>query len=156
MIVGQILARQGSGRLISIDHDAQWAAETKRYVQALGLETVVEVVHAPLEALELNGRHFRWYSIDRVFLSNIGVIDLLVVDGPPRRSSNGEMARYPAFPVRYSKLSTRAIVFVDDVGRADKKAMIKNWLISATEWNARYFHTVDGVAILSRADLEIS
>ena len=151
LVIGQILARHAGSRLISFDHDAHWAAETRRYVEYLGLGSVVTVVDAPLSPILVGGRQLEWYAIDPDLLSSINPIDLLVVDGPPARNSEGGMARFPAFPVFRERLSAQAIVFVDDSRRKGESEMIREWERSAPEWNTSFFDTVDGVAIMSRS-----
>ncbi|MGC2049358.1 MAG: class I SAM-dependent methyltransferase, partial [Gallionella sp.] len=40
LILGQILKRNGRGRLLSVDHDPMWANQTREYVEFLGLQDV--------------------------------------------------------------------------------------------------------------------
>jgi predicted O-methyltransferase YrrM len=151
LILGQILKRNGKGRLLSVDHDPVWANQTRRYVEFLGLGDVVSVVDAPLKNLALGGRTVNWYDIPRANLDALGTIDLLVVDGPPQAKDDPEPARYPAFPMLRERLSPRALVVVDDADRETERKMVEKWIAESPEWRAQRFDTVDGVCILEGA-----
>jgi predicted O-methyltransferase YrrM len=56
LILGQILKAQGHGRLLSIDHDATWAEETRGDIDYLGLQDVVTVLVAPLKPMQVEER----------------------------------------------------------------------------------------------------
>ena len=72
-------ALEQGGRLVVVDHDAERAAQTRALLLAHGL-TAVEVLHAPLAELSVEGRTVDWYDVDA--LDGLQDIDLLVVDGP--------------------------------------------------------------------------
>lgn len=152
LVVGQILARQGTGKLISVDHDAEWAARTRANVMEVGLESVVTVIHAPLTQIDAGGRQSEWYDLDPDLLASIDQIDFLIVDGPPQKSREKTATRFPAFPVFRDKLSPKAIVFVDDAARSTESSMIKEWLGLYDGWKAEFYDTVDGVSLLTWHD----
>ena len=150
LILGQILANRGEGRLISIDHDEKWANKTRLAVDALGLENIVQVIHAPLVPTQIGEHSFQWYSMEDKVIEALRSIDALIVDGPPRQAGKGHAARFPAFPLFASKMSPSAMIFVDDAGREDERSMVEQWAKNDDQWNVEWFQTVDGVAILSR------
>lgn len=152
LVVGQILARQGTGKLISVDHDAEWAARTRANVVELGLESVVTVIHAPLTQVDSGGRQSKWYGLDPDLLASVDQIDFLIVDGPPQKNREKTATRFPAFPVFRDKLSRKAIVFVDDAARSTESSMIKEWLGLYDGWKAEFYDTVDGVSLLTWHD----
>jgi predicted O-methyltransferase YrrM len=120
--IGYALQRLG-GRLISIDHEPQYAGNTRGMVAAHGLGAVVEVRDAPLRPIEVRGTSFDWYDVDA--LADVDGIDLLVVDGPP--GSTGPMSRYPAVDMLRHKLSRTAAVFLDDLSRSDEQETLRRW-----------------------------
>lgn len=150
LILGQILKKNGRGRLLSVDHDPMWANQTRRYVEFLGLQDVVTVVDAPLKRLALGNQTVEWYDIPQSSLDTLGTIDLLVVDGPPQDKDNPMQARYPAFPVLREHLSPHAVVFVDDANRATESTMVERWQTEYPGWHSQWFDTVDGVCLLTR------
>jgi predicted O-methyltransferase YrrM len=150
LILGQILRKNGRGRLLSIDHDPAWADETRRHVKLLGLEDIVSVIDAPLKNQALGEQMVEWYDIPAAAMEQLGSIDLLLVDGPPQKQGSEMLARYPAFPRLHDSLSMEALVFVDDANRHSEKKMVERWLVEDAHWNARWFDTVDGVCLLSR------
>ncbi len=150
LILGQILKRTGRGRVLSVDHDADWANQTRRYVEFLGLDDVISVIDAPLRAQQIEGCTYNWYDIPQCDLDTLGTIDFLLVDGPPQREGDSLAARYPALPVLRQRLSQNALIFVDDANRSAESRMLKTWLEDEPDWCAQRFDTVDGVCILTR------
>ncbi|UFU07549.1 class I SAM-dependent methyltransferase [Ruania halotolerans] len=120
--IAQALRRNGSGRVISLDHDAEYAHSTRTQLARHSLSDWAEVRYAPLvpTATELGEKH--WYEVD---LESIPKIDLLVVDGPPE--GTGEMARYPAVPVLSPRLSASAVIVLDDAHRRDEREAARLW-----------------------------
>jgi predicted O-methyltransferase YrrM len=123
--LGYALAETGSGRLVSVDHDAMWAARTRDMVgRHESAVAPTEVRHAPLTAVDVGGQRYRWYQPEA--LADVDHIDLLVVDGPPSRT--GEQARYPAVPALLARLAPGALIVLDDAARGDEKAVIARWV----------------------------
>lgn len=150
LILGQILKRNGRGRLLSVDHDPEWANQTRRFVEFLGLGDVVSVVDAPLTETAAGNQATKWYDIPKISLDNLGAIDFLLVDGPPQARDTLLAARYPAFPLLCDRLSPHALIFVDDANRNTETKMIEKWKTEDPNWHDQWFDTVDGVCILTR------
>lgn len=150
LILGQILKKNGHGRLLSVDHDPMWANQTRRQVEFLGLQDVVTVLDAPLKPMTVNGEAHQWYDIPSNCLDELGKIDLLFVDGPPQSHDSAVQARYPAFPVLGEHLAGDALIFVDDAHRPTESGMVKRWIADKKEWEPRWFDTIDGVCMLTR------
>jgi predicted O-methyltransferase YrrM len=72
-------AAEQAGRLVVVEHDPAAADRLRHDLRAHAL-TGVEVLHAPLAELTLDGRPADWYDVDA--LTNLTDIGLLVVDGP--------------------------------------------------------------------------
>jgi len=150
LILGQILKRNGRGHLLSVDHDPEWANQTRRFVEFLGLGDFVSVVDAPLKETRAGNQASKWYDIPKISLDNLGAIDFLLVDGPPQARDNPQAARYPAFPMLRDRLSPHALIFVDDASRKTETKMVEQWQTEDRSWHDHWFDTVDGVCILTR------
>ena len=123
MWIGRALRRVGEGRLISLENSADWVAIVAGLLQQEGLSSV-EVRHAPMEPIKVAGREQPWYSASA--LADVEEIDLLLIDGPPGRTS--KLARYPAVPALRDKLRPGATVMLDDCHRRDEKETLRKWL----------------------------
>jgi hypothetical protein len=89
-----------------------------------GLSASIEVRHAPLADFRLGDEEFAWYTPGS--FSDLGEIDLLIVDGPPKVT--GRLARYPALPVFLDHLADGALVVLDDTDRATEQKIVERWL----------------------------
>jgi predicted O-methyltransferase YrrM len=123
MWIGRALRQVGEGRLISLENAADWVAVVTGLLQQEGLSSV-EVRHAPMETIQMAGHEQPWYSTSA--LADVEEIDLLLVDGPPGRTS--KLARYPAVPALRDKLRPGATVMLDDCHRRDEKETMREWL----------------------------
>jgi predicted O-methyltransferase YrrM len=99
----------GDRRLIAVDHDEARAAATRAMLAAHGL-TGVEVRHAPLAELRVDGKAVDWYDVDA--LEGLRDIDLLVVDATIAPVPE---ALAPALHVLGRRLAPGAAVVVDEV-----------------------------------------
>lgn len=134
LVIASALKKIGTGQLVSLDHDEQFACQTESNLKRHKLDDIVKVVHAKLadwtapKATPL-GETWKWYDVPPAIVPP-EAIDLLVVDGPPERS--GKYARYPAIPYFFDQISNQGYVFLDDMIRSDEKAAAKAW---AEEYN---------------------
>ncbi|MDZ7661032.1 O-methyltransferase [Thiohalophilus sp.] len=124
LISAYCLKKNGKGKLISFEHEAQFAEYTEENIRNHGLSGYVEVIHAPLVDVEIDGHVYQWYQIDPGKIKDN--IDLLFIDGPVGREQKN--ARYPALPVLRDKLNPGAVILLDDANRKDEKAIRKMWL----------------------------
>ncbi|WP_229069428.1 O-methyltransferase [Actinoplanes sp. DH11] len=114
---------QFGGRLISLDHDAEFARRTRAVLAAHGLTGIAEVRDAPLTPATIDGRDYPWY--DPETLADLHDIDFVLIDGPP--AAVGEGARYPALHMIEKRLADRATLIFDDAGRKDEQAAMTAW-----------------------------
>lgn len=119
------LRANGSGRVISIEHDAAHIKHTRALLEQAELSDRVHLVSAPLTEITLNGRTFQWYDLGSLLRSLTDRIDLLFVDGPPGKVQS--LSRFPALPILLPHLSPRATVVVDDGAREDEVKMVELW-----------------------------
>lgn len=126
LVMAYALRRLGDGAVVALEHDAEHAERTRSLLRRHGLQSWAEVRHAPLRAVEIQGRSWPWY--DAAALPD-GPLDLALIDGPPR--ATGDLARYPALPLLHDRLASDAVLILDDHCRADERA-------AATRWAAEY------------------
>jgi predicted O-methyltransferase YrrM len=112
--LGYALERDG-GRLVAVDHDRSRADGTRALLGAHGL-TAVEVRHAPLAELTVDGRATDWYEVDA--LDGLRDIDLLVVDGS--LAPSGPDALTPALHVLGRMLASDAAIVVDEAPNPER------------------------------------
>ena len=124
LVLARCLQKNGSGRVVSLDHDAQFAEETRRNLARHGLSDWAQVIDAPLRAGEIGGRTFTWYAREKV--PDMDRIDMLVVDGPP--TPMDPMMRYPAGPLLLAKLAPGGALFMDDADRPEERRIVELWL----------------------------
>ncbi len=148
LITAYALERLGEGRLISLDHDAQYARASSANVRRHQLEDRVRIVHAPLTTHQIDGATYRWYETSA--LDEIDAIDVLVVDGPVQAHNPQPMVRFPALPLLLDKLAPDAVVLVDDARRQQDAAVVARWQELYPEFEVRSLPTETGSAILER------
>jgi len=116
-------AEQVGGKVVALEHLAQYAEETRSSIRRHGLEKFAEVREAALERNVIEGQAFDWYA--KSAWSDLKGISLLMVDGPPM--ATGELARYPAIPLLAPALTESALVVIDDTHRRDERAIVERW-----------------------------
>jgi predicted O-methyltransferase YrrM len=135
----------GGGRIVSIDHDPDYAEVTKANLEAHGFRDLVTVQHAPLVVVELDGQIWKYY--DPLAFGNLSSIDMLIIDGPPASVQN--TARYPALPLLLDRLSPEVTVLLDDAGRSDELETLRLWKNRYPQLTIQEFPTEKGTAVLS-------
>ena len=111
LIIGSFLKKNG-GKLISIDHDHDFASATRSYVSQNNLGDIVEIRVAPVAPLDgVSGD--LWYRQSE--FNDIDSIDFLLVDGPPKPID--PVIRRHALPMLFEKLSKNADILLDDTNR---------------------------------------
>jgi predicted O-methyltransferase YrrM len=128
-LLGQ-LSTSGERRLAAVEHDARWSRWVVGQLAREGVGDHVVVVDAPLRACSVADGAPMWYdqaAVDAGLDAAMGVIDLLVVDGPPALAVGLEVARHPALPVLRDRLAPGATVVLDDVERPGEKEVLRRW-----------------------------
>lgn len=146
VIVAAALEQNGGGRLISIDQDADYAAQTRAAVERHGLSRTAQVVHSPLTEASVDGETWLWYDMQTI--PSADPIDLLIVDGPHRELQ--KMARYPAIPLLIGRLSAQAVIVLDDAERKDERLAVQRWTSEYDGFEVRFLSSRKGTAILTR------
>ncbi|MCB9730113.1 MAG: class I SAM-dependent methyltransferase [Deltaproteobacteria bacterium] len=144
LVTGYCLEKLGAGRVVSLDHDAEYAAHTQRSVGRHALDAWCTVQHAPLTQYTLGGGTWKWYDISK--LPAELRIDMLSIDGPPGRLQR--LSRYPALPLLASRLNDGAIIVLDDAARPDERALVARWQSEFPGLEHRFIPTQKGISVL--------
>lgn len=137
VLLARLLAQQGSGSSVALEHDAGWAEWVAGQLVREGLGDRARVAVAPLAA---DG----WYERPAVHAQLDGLaFDLLVVDGPPAYAAGAGLARHPALAELGPQLDADAVVILDDAIRPGEREVLDRWE-AETPWR---FERRDEVAI---------
>jgi len=123
IVIASCLRRQGSGKVISLEHSQEYAAKTRELIRLHGLQEWAQVVDAPLIPMALDGWAGCWYDVSG--LNPAVNADMLVVDGPP--SDEVHLGRYPALPALIGHLKDDALILLDDSDRDAERTMVTRW-----------------------------
>ena len=143
LVIGYALERLGRGKVVALEHDPAYAQATRALIAEHGLEAYATVVDAPLAAVELGGRAYRWYARDA--LAALGEIDLVVDDGPPRHV--GDMLRYASLPVLAKQLR-RTGTFVLDVVGDEERRVLARWRAELPEFEHTHVPSKKGNVLI--------
>jgi predicted O-methyltransferase YrrM len=147
LVIAAALRANGAGRLISIDADEAYAAQTREQLLRQGLGDWVELRFAALTEMHSEGIARPWY--DTRVLVDLGKVDLLLIDGPP--TALRADIRYPSLPFFWSRLAPGAIVLLDDAARAPERAMAAAWQRQFPDASYEYLHLEKGALRITRS-----
>jgi predicted O-methyltransferase YrrM len=142
-VLARCMQINGGGKVYSLEHDPVYARETRRQLERHGLSAWAEVIDAPLTAQEFAGATWPWYAMDGLSPPEI---DMLVIDGPPQATRS--LARYPAGPALFGRLSPGAAVLLDDARRPDEQQILRRWANEFPEIEQRQLPCEKGAAML--------
>lgn len=127
VVNARMLQRLGEGgKVYAIESYEGSIAAARALIRRHGLESHVELIHAPLREQELGGYRHNWYDVKA--LPDIADIDILFVDGPAQYGQpDAILARYGALPHFISRMRKGAVVVLDDASRATEREMARRW-----------------------------
>ena len=123
LVLARCMQINGHGKVYTLEHNADFAQQTRAQLERHGLSDWAVVLVAPVRTLYLGAAPWQWYAHE-VLPPGLS-IDLLAIDGPPL--ATGAMARYPAGPVLFPRLAPHAAVFLDDAARPDERRILARW-----------------------------
>lgn len=128
LFLAKVLHDVSGALLISVDHDANWLAFIESQLKRIGADSVVRLVHAPLEPVApVEG--VKWYS--RAAIAEAvkdRVIDSVIVDGPKARHASDTETRSHALGMLLPRLNPAgSAVFMDDINRQGEKRIYERW-----------------------------
>ena len=144
LVIALCMKRLGRGKVISLEHDEQFATTTNELIKFHGLTQFASVIHCPLVKVGIGEETFSWYSMDGVRFEK--PIDVLVVDGPPATSE--EFPRYPALPLLSAHLAKNAFILLDDGLRAGESRTNKRWTAEFAPFTSEFLPTEKGAFLL--------
>jgi predicted O-methyltransferase YrrM len=145
LIIAHKLRQNGSGHLVSFEHDLAYAARIRQVLARANLLGVASVVEAPLRPQQFGDRLVQWYDRSVVHEAVAGRIEILIVDGPPQISP---WARWPALEVFFPLLAKNAVVLVDDGRSRATTRAVRAWNERFPELEVYWLDTVKGTWFL--------
>lgn len=154
LLMAQSLRRAGGGRILSLDDDARWAAQTEATIAREKLGSFAHVVVAPLVRVEAGGRQSEWYDISGIEAD--ARFDLIIVDGPPAWRGD-ELVRLPALYRLRPYLSDTGVLVLDDAGRGGEREVARRWRHDFPDIHFKMVNVGRGlfVASVQRATLDL-
>lgn len=143
VVMAYALQKVGAGKLVSIDHDEEYAEKTRAELKRHRLDHLVDVVHAPLIMTTTKSGPKQWYDIS--VLNAMTDINVLIIDGPPRHSCQD--ARLPACEQLSNRLAPGCIVVIDDSLRLDEKRSLDAWTINCDHCRSEDIPSEKGVSV---------
>jgi predicted O-methyltransferase YrrM len=147
LVIAAALRSNGSGRLISIDADEDYAAQTRDQLLRQALSDWVELRVAALTEMKCEGIARPWY--DTRVLADLNQVDLLFIDGPPTALLPD--IRYPSLPFFWGRLAAGAIVLLDDAARAPERGMAAAWQRQFPDATYEYLRLEKGALRITRS-----
>lgn len=133
------------GRVVSLEHEAEYAAATRQAIANQGLQDYAQVLHAPLVPYSLHGENHDWYSLVGL---NAQDVEFVVIDGPPAWQS--PLARYPALPLLLDRLAAHCVLMLDDAARPGEQETAQQWAERYPQFGQRYLQNTRGCVVLER------
>ncbi len=133
------------GHVFSLENGEEFVNQTQQQLDSFSLSEYCDVIHAPLQNVQLNGENFQWYGLNNMPAIKI---DMLVIDGPSGFIQ--KHSRYPALPLLYDLLAKQCVIFLDDAAREDEQELVRRWLKLYPEFEFEYVENERGCSILKR------
>ena len=136
-----VAAKAGARKVVSIDNSDEFGGKTISLLKDHKVRGV-DVRIAPLQPYA-NG--FTWYDTSKI--KDLKKIDLLIVDGPP--GSKNPEARYPALAEFKDKLSSKAVIIIDDVQREGERKLAEDFAKAMPNHQLVILDHEKGTAVIS-------
>ena len=148
LVCAYALKKIGVGRIVSLDHNEHYAAITRANLKRHGLEEWAEVRTAPIQPTIVDGQTWQWYATSQISADE-QPIDLLIVDGPPKGVQ--DLARYPAAPVLFDRMSQDCTILLDDTNRRDEREIVRRWKERLQDFDVTELPSGKGATVFRRA-----
>ncbi|OPZ76069.1 MAG: hypothetical protein BWY79_01797 [Actinobacteria bacterium ADurb.Bin444] len=147
VVLGYCAECLGTVRIVSVDHQDEYAASTQAMLKEHGLARQADVRVGELKPVAVGEETFSWY--DPSVFHGLDRIDLLIIDGPPV-SEAAPHARFPALPVLYPRLAEGAVVLLDDAARTSEKESTTRWQAMFPDLQVETMPLEKGAAVMTR------
>ncbi len=124
LVIAAALKARGHGWCASFEEDEGQLAQAEGFLSRNGLDSVVQLVRAPIA--EYGDDRLKFYSAQSVLpaLSVDRPAHLLIIDGP----SGKHNARVNADRFLFDKLAPNALIILDDVDRPHEAQAMQSWI----------------------------
>ena len=121
------IVHERGGRLVSLEHDASWAARVARRTRRrrAGRDRARRARAAG--AAPARTRRAALVRASTRCVAFPRAIDVLLVDGPPAFEPGAGLSRYPALPALAERLAPDAVVVLDDIDRPGEREVLSAW-----------------------------
>jgi hypothetical protein len=136
-------------KLVSVEHDAEYAEMVSAELKREGLLDQVKLLHCPLVPLSVEGYSGLWYETEAL-LKEADSIGLLLVDGPPER--HGSDIRFAGVPALKERMAAASLVLLDDAERRSERRTLWRWSRMVPGGNASFDTAARGIGILRWPD----
>jgi hypothetical protein len=109
---------------LSIDHDHEYLSQTEEQFRSTKINNLIELKHCPLKDVEIELVNWLWYDLPLASFTT--EIEVLIVDGPPRRIQKN--SRYPAIMQLHTRFANKTKILLDDYNRADEQEVVSVWM----------------------------
>jgi glycosyltransferase involved in cell wall biosynthesis/predicted O-methyltransferase YrrM len=141
-VLAQFAARS-SARVVTLEHDAAYAARTRRLLASLGLDGIVDLRLSRLRPFVCaDGRRRAWYDA-----ALEGPFDFVLVDGPPLKSGRAA-ALFAVHPL----LADDWELWLDDARREHEQECLRIWHQRLALCSVVHDLDEKGLAVLGPAD----
>jgi predicted O-methyltransferase YrrM len=121
-VIATELSRVPGAQLISVDHSREFQAKARRLAEEHGVAASIRFYRCPIRPSWYHGKLLFFYDITPQIRAQLGLLDLVLVDGPP-----GYWGREAAAYLVYPYLKPGALVLVDDANRKAERREIGEW-----------------------------
>ena len=128
LVIARTLERNGGGRLVSYDQDADFVPATSGWLASHGLDA--DIHHAPLRP-DISPWSSIWYELSHVPPQ----IDLLVIDGPPWTVNPLVRGRAEQL---FSRIPVGGRILLDDASRPGERVVAQRWRRDWPDFAFRY------------------
>jgi predicted O-methyltransferase YrrM len=149
LMIAAWFQERGQGRLISVDHDEDWANRTEFYVREAGISDYLTMLRTRLKSTFSIGHEIDWYDLE-VPTVPIADIDLLVVDGPPAGTSDKQLSRIHSLVHFHRFMAADSCIVLDDACRPGESEVLKTWGMNFPDFKFQVVRTLKGFAIGER------
>jgi predicted O-methyltransferase YrrM len=150
IIAAALRAEGGSGRVIAIEHERQFAAETSKRLERGKLDRWAEVAVVPVRQQTIGRSRVGWYDTGALLALIPERVDVIVVDGPP---AVARWSRWPAVPVLEGRLSVGGVVLADDGRKRNLRRTAMRWRREHRDMDLFWHDTVKGAwKLVKRAE----
>lgn len=143
IVVARCLQLNGSGHVYSLENSPEFAKKTRTLLAEHSLAEWATVLDAPLVT---HSTQTPWYD-ENAIPKDLPPIEMLIIDGPPAMTA--PLARYPALPQLYPRMSASCTVLLDDADRSDEVEILRRWQQNFPQFEQTHFQCEKGLVQLT-------